>query len=206
VQYDIADILEVRDLNLFSRMKQETFEERVGTDRFFRITGTPADLGQVSADLEQPALLKLLEKPPNPHGRSGGWDVRPLPPLKRFENQRTEFHHMKFVKNGHLEFWTAIDQYFCWQQDPVEMKTHPRRYPYPVVEHPLSFLRLYRASADFLQIHSDILFQMQYLNIISARMTSGYVEQRDGGHYIARVSLDSIVYAFRGGESPETIQ
>jgi hypothetical protein len=37
-------------------------------------------------------------------------------------------------------------------------------------------------------------------------MTSGYVEQRDGGHYIARVSLDSIVYAFRGGESPETIQ
>src|ERR1039458_10169496 len=73
---------------------------------------------------------ELLEKPPNPHGRSGGWDVRPLPPLKRtalgFENQRIEFHHMKFVKNGHLEFWTAIDQYFCWQQDPAEMKIHPR--------------------------------------------------------------------------------
>lgn len=39
-------------------------------------------------------------------------------------------------------------------------------------------------------------------------MTHGYVEQRDGGYYIAgaRVSLDSIVYAFQGGESPETIQ
>lgn len=35
-----------------------------------------------------------------------------------------------------------------------------------------------------------------------------YVEQRDGGFYIAgsRVSLDSLVYAFRGGESPEAIQ
>jgi uncharacterized protein (DUF433 family) len=39
-------------------------------------------------------------------------------------------------------------------------------------------------------------------------MTSGYVEQRDGGYCVAgtRVSLDSIVYGFRGGESPETIQ
>lgn len=36
----------------------------------------------------------------------------------------------------------------------------------------------------------------------------GYIEQREGGYYVAgkRVSLDSIVYAFRGGESPETIQ
>jgi uncharacterized protein (DUF433 family) len=39
-------------------------------------------------------------------------------------------------------------------------------------------------------------------------MTRDYVEQRDGGYYLAgtRVSLDSIVYGFRGGESPETIQ
>ncbi len=35
-----------------------------------------------------------------------------------------------------------------------------------------------------------------------------YIEQRDGGYYVAetRVSLDSLVYAFRSGESPETIQ
>ena len=39
-------------------------------------------------------------------------------------------------------------------------------------------------------------------------MTREYVEQREGGYYVAntRVSLDSIAYAFRGGESPETIQ
>ncbi len=38
-------------------------------------------------------------------------------------------------------------------------------------------------------------------------MAKGYIEQRDGGYYLAatRVSLDSIVYAFRRGESPETI-
>jgi uncharacterized protein (DUF433 family) len=38
-------------------------------------------------------------------------------------------------------------------------------------------------------------------------MAIGYVEQRDGGYYVAgsRVSLDSIVYAFLRGESPEGI-
>lgn len=37
---------------------------------------------------------------------------------------------------------------------------------------------------------------------------SGYVEQRNGGFYVAgtRVSLDSIVYSFKAGDSPETIR
>jgi len=37
---------------------------------------------------------------------------------------------------------------------------------------------------------------------------TAYIEQREGGYYVARtrVSLDSLVYSFRSGESPETIQ
>jgi uncharacterized protein (DUF433 family) len=37
---------------------------------------------------------------------------------------------------------------------------------------------------------------------------SEYVEQRDGGFYVVgtRVSLDSIVYSFKAGDSPETIR
>jgi uncharacterized protein (DUF433 family) len=36
-------------------------------------------------------------------------------------------------------------------------------------------------------------------------MAKEYIEQRDGNYYVAgtRISLDSIVYAFRRGESPE---
>jgi uncharacterized protein (DUF433 family) len=39
-------------------------------------------------------------------------------------------------------------------------------------------------------------------------MDNQYVEPRDGGYWIAgtRISLDSVVYAFRDGLSPETIQ
>ncbi len=38
-------------------------------------------------------------------------------------------------------------------------------------------------------------------------MAAEYVERRDGGYFIAgsRVSLDSVVYAFLRGESPEGI-
>jgi uncharacterized protein (DUF433 family) len=38
-------------------------------------------------------------------------------------------------------------------------------------------------------------------------MSKEYVEQRNGGYYIAgsRVSLDSVVYAFLSGMSPESI-
>ena len=38
-------------------------------------------------------------------------------------------------------------------------------------------------------------------------MAKEYIEQRDSNYYVAgtRISLDSIVYAFRRGESPETI-
>ena len=169
LEYDIAEILEVRDSTRFLRMMQDSFEAKIGSERFFRVTGTPTDLGRVSADLEQHELLKLLEKPPNPHGRFSGWDVKPLRPLRRtalgFENERFDYRHMKFIKNGHLEFWTAIDDSFCWRQDSTEMKEHPRLYPYPVVEHPVSFLRLYRALVDLLRIDCDVIFQMQYLNV-----------------------------------------
>ncbi len=38
-------------------------------------------------------------------------------------------------------------------------------------------------------------------------MSKEYIERRDGNYYVAgtRISLDSIVHAFRRGESPETI-
>ena len=39
-------------------------------------------------------------------------------------------------------------------------------------------------------------------------MPAEYIEQRNGGYYVkgTRVSLDSIVYSYKDGESPETIR
>jgi uncharacterized protein (DUF433 family) len=43
--------------------------------------------------------------------------------------------------------------------------------------------------------------------LLEVNMAKEYIEQRDGNYYVAgtRISLDSIVHAFRSGESPETI-
>ena len=172
MEYDIAEILEVRDTPTFLRIMQAEFEDKVGQERFFRITGTPSSLGTLSADLEDERLSHLLENPPNPHQRWEGWDVRPLPPFRRnalgFQNDSYNFHHVKFIKNGHLEFWTAIDAFFCWQQNEREMAVHPRLYPYAVVEHPVSFARLYRALMELLGITGAVVFQMQFVNVRGA--------------------------------------
>ena len=39
-------------------------------------------------------------------------------------------------------------------------------------------------------------------------MHNEYIEQRNGGYYVAgtRISLDSVVYSFKDGQSPEAIQ
>jgi uncharacterized protein (DUF433 family) len=39
-------------------------------------------------------------------------------------------------------------------------------------------------------------------------MTSEYIEERSGGYYVAgtRISLDSVVYSFERGNSPDAIQ
>jgi hypothetical protein len=170
--HDIAELLEITDTLTFLQVMQREFEDRIGSARFFRLTATPCELGAVSANLEDPTLRRLLEAPPNPNQRFSGWDVRPLPPLRRnalgFENERVDFHHLKFIKNGHLEFWTAIDDSFCWRQDPESFQEHPRLYPYPVVEHPVSFCRLYGELVRLLGVGAYIILQMQYLNIRGA--------------------------------------
>jgi len=43
--------------------------------------------------------------------------------------------------------------------------------------------------------------------MIASVLTKQYIEQRDQGYWIegTRISLDSVVYAFLNGESPESI-
>ena len=92
MEYDIAEILEIRDISKFLNVMQETFEAQIGSQRTFRITGTPVELGNTEADLGNRELQDLLEDPP---GRQGGWNVKPLRPLRRnslgFETDRPDF-------------------------------------------------------------------------------------------------------------------
>ncbi|MGC2741642.1 MAG: hypothetical protein WA672_00540 [Candidatus Angelobacter sp.] len=169
METDIAEILELTDSNQFLKLMQRVFEDRVGSRPMFRITGTPSVLEDSPSSVKNSQLIALLENPP---GRTDGWTVKPLPPLRRnalgFENDRIDWHHLKFIRNGHLEFWTAIDSSFCWNQDPESFKQHPRLYPYAVVEYPLSFCRLFSKVVRLLDIKESVVLQIQYINIKGA--------------------------------------
>lgn len=92
MEYDIAEVLEIRDQAKFLKLMQDTFEEQIGSQRTFRITGTPVQLDEVEVDLENAELKSLLEDLP---ARQGGWNVKPLRPLRRnalgFENDKIDF-------------------------------------------------------------------------------------------------------------------
>ena len=75
------------------------------------------------------------------------------------------YRWLEVFENGHLEFWAALDDHFCWMQSPEEQKVRPRLHPYPVVEYPASFLRLAAALLDATGYSGDLLIQLQYRNV-----------------------------------------
>jgi uncharacterized protein (DUF433 family) len=52
-----------------------------------------------------------------------------------------------------------------------------------------------------------VLIRLWFVEV-KAMSNKEYIEQRNGGYYIkgTRISLDSVVYAFRRGSAPESIQ
>ena len=64
-----------------------------------------------------------------------------------------------------------------------------------------------RASFHVLARDEMIEYTLSEGSTIKKDVAKEYIEEREGNYYVAgtRISLDSIVHAFRRGESPETI-
>ncbi len=76
-----------------------------------------------------------------------------------------EFESLELHQNGLMEFYTPLDQHFCWKQSDEEFKKNPELYPYPAVEYPATFLRLYRDLIEGAGIRDEILSQLVYINL-----------------------------------------
>jgi hypothetical protein len=154
--------------DLSSKLRRD-FSNRSGQNRFFRLVAIPTVLQDYAAKIGEASIQQLLL---NSIGRRDGWTTRASPPIRRtrfgYESENIEFHHVRLLNNGALEFSTAIDQYFCWRQPPDSIEKHPRLYPYAVVEFPLSFCRQYLQIVSLLRVTSDVIFQMEYHNIEGA--------------------------------------
>jgi len=161
-------LLSIEDGQRLAKATFERFRKEVGDRPFFRIAGTPAT---PKADLIDPtsnAIKTLIQAPPG--SRPGGWNMDFSPALAEVFGAGVRrgiknYNYLELFKNGHMEFWKPLDEHFCWTQSDEERKKHPTLYPYPVVEYPTTFLRLYKNVISQGRITGELLINLCYLNV-----------------------------------------
>lgn len=137
------------------------------TTPFLQLIAVPRQTSPSLVPVDDMELRRVLLHPPD--ARRSGWDMAIRAPLERFgeglEVALPEGRRLTLRSNGSLDYYTPIDELFCYRQAVEEFAQRPRLYPYPVVETPVSFLRLYRALYDFLGLTEETIFSARYRNI-----------------------------------------
>jgi hypothetical protein len=103
--------------------------------------------------------MNLLKNPPS--YRNAGWDIKVMgqfrPTLEGIENEDYNWKHLLLLKNAHLEFWSKIDESFCWRQNDIDMKQHPRLYPYAIIEYSYNFFRLLKSLLKIIGLTGNLI-------------------------------------------------
>jgi len=95
--------------------------------------------------------------------RSTNWNQRQI--TQGICQGGKERKYLEVWVNGHVEFWTPLDEEFAWKQPHEEFKVNPLLYPYPVTEYLATFLRLYRDLVDICKIVGGHVIDMEYSSI-----------------------------------------
>lgn len=161
-------LLVIKDGHNLAAVTYKRFSKEVGDNPFFRIAVTPASPKPDFIDPTSTTVKTLIEMPPS--SRPSGWNMDLSPAeVELFgagiKRGIKNYEYLELLKNAHMEFWKPIDEHFCHKQSDEEFKKHPTLYPYPVVEYPTTFLRLYSELIKKLPFKSDLLINMCYLNI-----------------------------------------
>ena len=163
-----------------AEIQRERFEKEVGTSPFLWLGVTPVAPRRNLIDVEKREFVDILSKPPG--SRRDGWNMAGLDHhnRQRFANGiglgTRDFRYLKVFENGHLEFWTPLDSHFCWEQSERERSVRPRLSPYPVVEYPVSFLRLTEAVMRKVGYSEEMLVQLEYRNVAGYILRPGRPE------------------------------
>lgn len=170
---DYPDLSTLENSKILITAADKRFEDIVNDVPYFRLSITPSNPKQNYIDIDAAEIRDMFKNPPG--SRRNGWNMEdPCTPVKRvgmslIRGDET-FEYLELHSNGHLEFWSPLGQHFCWKQSESEFQTRPRLYPYPVVEYPTTFLRLYRALIDIAGIKDDFQFNMYYRNVKGYRL------------------------------------
>lgn len=170
------NVLNIKDIQQFKDELRRRFLEKISNERFFRLAATPTSFTTIDLSGKTDKIKNVLKNPQ--YKRESGWTAEVvgnfITTIEGIENDDYSWRHLKFLKNGHLEFWVKVDNSFCWKQNAEEMKTHPRFYPYVVCEYPVSFFYLLRNLLDSFSIAADYVFVGGFYNCKGAYMRPGH--------------------------------
>ncbi len=174
-------LLDSHDGNLLAEVLRERFEAEVGERPFLWLGATPVTPRRGLIDVRDPEITSILSTPPR--SRRSGWNMGGLDSTRRRSltgvelGSKTSYAYLEVLENGHLEFWTPLDDHFCWRQSEEELRVRPRLYPYPVVEYPLSFLCLAQALLHEAGYTNEMLIQLQYRNVAGYILRPGQPDE-----------------------------
>lgn len=165
------------DGNLLAKAMRRRFETEAGDRPFLWLGATPVAPQRGLIDVDR---TDILSNPPG--SRSGGWNMAGLDHARRrslwgLELGDKGLEYLEVFENGHLEFRTPLDGHFCWRQSEEERLARPRLYPYPVVEYPVSFLRLTEALLQEAGYTGEVLIQLQYWNVAGYILRPGQPDE-----------------------------
>jgi len=173
----VNNVLNIKNIDNFLEVMKNRFLEKIKGQPYFRITSTPTAL-KTRLNVQDATIINLLKNPPST--RKAGWNLEVVgifkPTLEGIENSDYDWCHIILLKNAHLEFWAKIDESFCWRQNEMEMKVHPRLYPYAVIEYPVNFFRFLKRLIEITGIKSDILIGGGYYNCRGCHLRPGHPE------------------------------
>lgn len=163
---------DITDGKTLSRHAREHFERLFGVIPSFYMSAVPAHSIESTLDFEKIRSLFL-----QPSGsRYGGWNMS-LPSdfransaeLIRGEEKNCQ---LTLMNNGLLEFQADLVSLFCFGQIRQEPVALPRLYPYPVVEIPVTFLRLYSEISTVLNLNEcDVIINLEFYNLRGFALT-----------------------------------
>ena len=175
-------ILRAEDGTVVADVMRERFEGEVGNRPYLWLGATAVAPRRHLVEVDEPEIAAVVSQPPGsrPNGwNMGGLDFQRRRSINGIELGAKKYKYLGVYENGHLEFWTAIGEAFCWRQSVEERRIRPRLYPYAVVEYPVSFLRLASAVFNRAGYAGEVVIQLQYRNIAGSILRSGRPEQID---------------------------
>jgi hypothetical protein len=160
------------DGNRLVQFAYEKVRGEINGKPYFWIAATPMLLNKNALDIDSPEIRQVINAPPG--SRPSGWNMELSATINNIpdgiERGSKEFEYLALYRNAHMEFWTPLRERFCWTQKVEEFKKRPELYPYPVVEYPVTFLRLYKAVSELPGFQGNFIINLCYLNLRGYRL------------------------------------